>query len=496
LVTYLLRRNEDSAFSTPEARWALLAFYLGTLIRLAALFHSEFYYPDVRTHSKFVSLIWTEGLSGFLSHHIEHQHRYLLGLQYVGDRWLAFPYPPLLYLTIYPLSLLRLPVDEWMKLVPTILIGIEGLVVFVIAFRLGASARASAAATWFHAFAPLVAFRLTVASYAAVFGHFWDLLAALYLICFFPKLGRFWVGMGFAGLVSVSLLSYAGSALVLGLFIPAFSVAILLQREQGSFPSIALRAAFWALVGALAAIALYYIQYIPELAPGWLGGTETSAAAPGELIQLRVTPLAALGTAAYRVHRFYGPLYGLLIFFALPFVRRKLSHRLAFPLAFGALAAFFGLNFLRSGLGETHIFQFTKDDLVLLPLAAVVYGVLVDSLALRSRWGKAVAATLLAGWMAWGTFELVRDVRVRFRRLDYPPTSTYLSTEFKSFMSDSEYNQYYAVAKQQLNEDRRVQGTQESSASGCTRGMRCCGAPPVGHPQRKITGLTPMSVCR
>ncbi len=429
-VAYLLRRNENSAFSRPEARWALLAFYLGTLIRLVALFHSEFYYPDVRTHSKFVSLIWTEGLSGFLSDHIAHQHRHLLGLQYVGNRWLAFPYPPLLYLLIYPLSLLRLPVDEWMKFVPAILIGIEGLVVFVIAFRLGASARASAAATWFHAFAPLVAFRLTVASYAAIFGHFWDLLVALYLICFFPKLDRFWVGIGLAGIVSVSLLSYAGSALVLGLFIPAFSVAILFQRKDGNFPGLAVRAAFWALVGALLAIALYYIQYIPELAPGWLDASETStAAASSELIQLRVTPLAALGTAAYRVYRFYGPLFGLLIFLGLPFVRRKLSHRLVFPLAFGTLAAFFGLNFLRSGLGETHIFQFTKDDLLLLPLAVMVYGILVDTLALRGRWGKVVASALLAGWIAWGAVELVRDVRVRFRRLDYPPK---VAQEFKN----------------------------------------------------------------
>jgi hypothetical protein len=435
-VAYLLRHNDNSAFSRPEARWALLAFYLGTLIRLMALFHSEFYYPDVRTHSKFVSLIWTEGLSGFLSDHIANQHRHLLGLQYVGDRWLAFPYPPLLYLTIYPLSLLRLPVDEWMKLVPAILIGIEGLVVFVIAFRLGASARASAAATWFHAFAPLVAFRLTVASYAAMFGHFWDLLVALYLVCFFQKLDRFWVGLGLAGLVSISLLSYAGSALVLGLFVPAFAVTVPIRCKKGNFASLAVRAAFWALVGALTAIALYYVQYIPELVPNWLGGTESATSASSELIELDLTPLAAFRMAVHRINLFYGPLFGALVFFGLLVVRRKFTHPLGFPLVFGTLAAFFGLNFLRSGLGETHIFQFTKDDLVLLPLAVIVFGALADGIAQRSRWGKVVAAAFLAGWMVWGCVELVRDVRVRFRRLDYPPTSAYLFKEFKKCTPD------------------------------------------------------------
>ena len=83
---HIRRRNEESAFSRPAARWALLAFYLGTTLRLMGLFHSEFYYPDVRTHSKFVSLIWTEGLGGFFSDHIAHQHQHLLGLHQASVR--------------------------------------------------------------------------------------------------------------------------------------------------------------------------------------------------------------------------------------------------------------------------------------------------------------------------------------------------------------------------------------------------------------------------
>jgi hypothetical protein len=423
---YVRRRDPNSVFSRPEARWAMLAFYLGTLVRLMGLFHSEFYYPDVRTHSKFVSLIWTEGLGGFFTDHIAHQHRHLLGLQLVGDKWLAFPYPPLLYLSIYPLSLLRLPVDDWMKFVPTLLAGIEGLVVFALAFRLGASSRAAATATWFHATAAVLAFRLTVASYASMFGHFWDTLVVLYLVIFFERMNRLAFGAGLATLIAISLLSYAGSALVLGLFIPAFVLVLLMRSQAQEDRGRAARVALWALIGALFAVSVFYIQYLPELTPGLLDPNE-SITTPESLIAFEFTPLAALKMAAHRINIFYGPFFGLLAFVGIPLIRKYLPDRLTLPLVAATLVTFFGLNFLRSGLGQTHIFQFTKDDLVLLPLATIVYGCLFDRLYKVGRAGRMVAVLLVAGWVTWGCIALARDVKIRFRRPDYPPIAVELS---------------------------------------------------------------------
>ncbi|MFQ5789798.1 MAG: hypothetical protein ACE5JI_04905, partial [Acidobacteriota bacterium] len=289
------RRSEDSAFSRPVARWVLLAFYLGTTVRLLALFHPEFYYPDVRTHSKFVYLIWTQGIGGFFANHIEHQHRHLLGLQLVGDQWMAFPYPPLLYLLIYPLSLLRLPVDDWMKIVPTFLVGLEALVVYAMACRLGLSGRTAAIASWFHTTAALVAFRLTVASYAAVLGHFWDVLVGLYLLFLFRDMDRALIGVGLALLVSGSLLSYAGGVLVLGFFIPAFSIAAWLWRRRGGDAGRAARTLLWSAAGAFFAIALFYLQYIPELMPGWRDG-HLLGIFSSRLLDFRLTPVAAAAT--------------------------------------------------------------------------------------------------------------------------------------------------------------------------------------------------------
>jgi len=421
---FVMRRaNPSSAFSHPAARWAMLAFYLGTTLRLLALFNPDFYYPDVRTHSKFVSIIWTEGLGGFFGDHIANQHRHLLGLQRVGGEWRAFPYPPLLYLAIYPLSLIRLPVEDWMKIVPTVLAGIEGLLVYVIALRLGSSPRAAAAATWFHAAAPLLAFRLTVASYAALFGHFWDVLVGLYLLFQFDRMARPGIGAGLALLVALSILSYAGSVLVLGLFVPAFALAVGLRDRDRETIGRALRVSGWALLGALTAIALFYSQYVPELLPA-LTSQGSPTVPTGTLIDLRLTPLAALQMSVHRLFLFYGPLFGTLVLAGMFFMKGRLTNRLAFPLACGTMFAFLVLNFLRSGLGATHIFQFTKDDLVLLPLATIVLGNLTEIAANRERWGRPVAASLLAGWIGWGSLALARDVRARFIRPDYPPLAS------------------------------------------------------------------------
>ena len=418
---YWFRRGkQDSAFAIPEARWAVLIVYLGFAVRLFALFHPDFYYPDVRTHSKFVSLIWTEGLDGFFLDFIRSQHTHLLGLQYVGDRWLAFPYPPLLYLTIYPLSVLQLPVEDWMKIVPTALVGGEALIVFALARRLGMSGRAATFAVALHATARVVGFRLAVASYAALFGHFWDTIAIFYLALFFDRLDRPRYAIGFSALIAVALLSYAGSALVLGMFVPAFCLAFAFVAKDRRPPAVRLLAiAGWALLGALVAVRAFYLQYIPELLirPEHAGASNSD---PSQLVSLSFTPLNALAMSAHRMNLFYGVVFTLLTLGTLIWLWRRSGDALARPLALAAIATYLGLNFLRAGLGATHIFQFSKDDLVVLPLVVLALGILLEH-GWRTRTGRVLGTILMIGWMGWGVVAFSGDIRSRFIRPDYPP---------------------------------------------------------------------------
>jgi hypothetical protein len=420
------RRKEGSIFAEPLARWAVLVVCGALFLRLFALFHPDFYYPDVRTHSKFVSLIWTEGLSGFLTNHIENQHRHLLGLQFVSGRWIAFPYPPLLYLTIYPLSLLRLPVEDWMKLVPTALLSVEALALFAIGGKLGVSPRAAFVAVLLHASARVLAFRLAVASYAALFGHFWDMLAVLYVAFFFDRLERPLYAAGLGLLVAISILSYAGSVLTLGIFVPCLAIALLLTRTGR--PSAAFAIAGSALVGALASAWLFYLSYLPELL-----GTSATNGAPAAggglaaLVEPRLTPGAALSMAFHRLRLFYSwpyALAGTLLLVRFFFRRGKNALPLALPLTVAATATYLGMNFLRAGLGSTHIFQFSKDDLVILPVMTLLFGGAVSVLWGRGLPSRAIALALVLGWIGWGLLSLSRDVEGRFRRPEYQEANT------------------------------------------------------------------------
>jgi hypothetical protein len=423
VVFYRLRsRSRTSAFAHPVARWVIFAVFVGFAIRLFALFHPDFYYPDVRTHSKFVSIIWTEGLSGFFANHIANQHQHLLGLQYVGNRWVAFPYPPLLYLSIYPLSLLQLPVEDWMKLLPITLTAFEAILVFALATKLGVPARVAGLASILHATARVLAFRLAVASYAALFGHFWDCLTVLYLVQVFDRIERPRYAAGFAVLVSFSLLSYAGSALTLGLFVPWFCLALIVLGTGSAEKRRATIIAGWALLGAMAALLAFYWQYVPELFPGTEEiPPENGTGAMGQLIDFTLTPFAAMSMAAYRLALFYSPLFVILALSSVFMLRRRKPSTLAASLVVATVGTYLGLNFLRAGLGSTHIFQFSKDDLVVLPLFVVALAFVIERVRQSSpRGGPILAAMLIAGFVGWSALSLAEDVRSRFIRPDYP----------------------------------------------------------------------------
>jgi hypothetical protein len=313
-----------------------------------------------------------------------------------------------------------------MKLVPTFLAAVESLVLFAMAGRLGLDLRTALAAVLLHSTARVLAFRLAVASYASLFGHFWDMLAALYAIWFFDRLVRPSYGAGLAILVAISILSYAGSVLTLGIFVPILSLAVLLSSPTGSKRGTAAALAGSSLAGALAAAGIFYWQYVPEL----LGSGETMESGAGTglstLVEGRLTPVAALAMAFYRLQLFYAWPYTILGIALLAWFfgkRERGFHPASVPFAVAATGTYLGMNFLRAGLGSTHIFQFSKDDLVVLPLVALLLGGFVRVLWERGSPGRALAIAIVAGWVAFGLFSLASDVERRFLRFEYPPVS-------------------------------------------------------------------------
>jgi hypothetical protein len=105
--------------------------------------------------------------------------------------------------------------------------------------------------------------------------------------------------------------------------------------------------------------------------------------------------------------------------------RGKGVHPLALPLAIAASATYLAMNFLRAGLGSTHIFQFSKDDLVILPVITLLLGGLLRVMWEKGASSRALALALLLGWVGWGLWSLSGDVQRRFLRPDYPPPPGY-----------------------------------------------------------------------
>jgi hypothetical protein len=302
-----------------------------------------------------------------------------------------------------------------MKLVPAALLAVEALILFALARKLRLSDTASVLIVALHATARVLAFRLAVASYAALFGHFWDTVVVLYLVFFFDRIERPLYAIGFASLIAVSILSYAGSALVLGMLVPAFCLAfVFVDKDRRPETRRLVAIASWALAGALVAVFSFYWQYVPEI----LTQPDVSRSS-SDLVEVSFTPLAAVSMTAHRLYLFY-EFFGFLALGGLFFLRGKLTHPLVGPLAGAAVATFVGLNFLRAGLGSTHIFQFSKDDLVILPVIVFALGVLLDG---SHRVGKSVRIVIVTLWIAWGAVWFARDIRGRFIRPDYPPAT-------------------------------------------------------------------------
>jgi hypothetical protein len=221
----------------------------------------------------------------------------------------------------------------------------------------------------------------------------------------------------------VSLLSHAGSVLVLGLFVPLLCVSLWLGSRRGERPpgKLVLAMAGWSLAGAVLP-ALFYWQYVPELLEPGAAAPASTAGGLATLVESRFTPLAALAMAWHRLRLFYGwPFAALATAALVALVLRQPRRSLGVSLALAASGTYLGMNFLRAGLGSTHVFQFSKDDLVVLPLVVILVGAVVNRLASRGTAGRAAAALLAAAWVGFGLKSLGSDVRRRFIRPDYPP---------------------------------------------------------------------------
>lgn len=354
-----------------EARWLWVLLLLGVLLRLGGMLYPQFRSSDLIFHAHRAE--WVAG-----------------GLFYftadLPDVNLPAPYPPGLYVTMLPATLLSLDVPLLMEIVGVILDALCGLLLYTLARHLTGRPRAALLALLLQEVAPVTYWIYSWGNYTNLFSRV-GLLASLLLLCLghWRHRGvRDWLLLG--GAFSLVLLGHFADSLVFGGFVLTTAALSLLAKAWRRSTAVLLGVLLAA--GALA-LGLYY-----SAPPGWealLGGMEVLLGGEGR-------PAVGINPLGQFVSHVQAPLL-LLALPGLALLPRRVWRWSIVPLggalltaaAFAAGQALFGLS--------------ARYSLFVLPVLALGAGHLLDLLWPRGRGGRAAVGALLAGlvWTGlWG----------------------------------------------------------------------------------------------
>jgi hypothetical protein len=432
LVLVLAPRRARQALGIPSPAYAAACCCLALLavtIRLGILLHPQFFYPDVHIHGLFAHSLAKQGLQTFLAEFTANQFRYSLGLQFENGHWYAFPYPPTFYFLTLPFTRwLGSHADVAVSLVAAIVNGLQVLVVFALARRLGRDAKASLAAAAVVLLLPVFIGRLTLALFPALLGQTVDALVLLFLLGHLDRLDRPRTVLALAGLITAALLTYTQSLLGLGLVLPGF---LALQVLGDRSPRARRRQLGLLLAGLLAggaALAAFYAQYVPLLLDIQQGVPMPEEQIVLEIFERRdaleppvpeppndpfagpgINPLRGLMKAGSRLLIFYGPfslavLLGIgLLYAGVAGAERRLL--LAWSLSFVVL------NLASAGLPSPNLVRHAKDVELIAPLCAIAIAVVFTWLLPRRR---ALAWLYALGFLGYGVTRMVALAAERF----------------------------------------------------------------------------------
>lgn len=399
---------------TVDARtWRLLQliFLLAFTLKLGGIAYPQFNTVDLPWHAQQFEKV----LRGRF---LEIYRPGAEGISTLPDHWriqAQLPYSPFLYLFGLPFYLWpvgkALSIGLWAGLLD---VG-RVFLVFYLARRLGARARAAIIAAFVVAMTASTFLLHSWGNYPTMVSQWCAFLFLTLLAANFGSLRRPPVFLGLLALLTLTMLLYTVTAVFIGTLLVAIMAALRWHGAPEERRGVAPLAAILAGASALAFLG-YYVQYAGPLL------AQTLPAFRGELGQGDALGIPRDPLPAY-LRRYAGNLvaYGVVISFLLaPFGARLLlratANRLAAPLL-GAWFAVFALFFIAG----TRIDMVSKEIWFILPAAAICAGVACDALLRRwqdrrgwGRLGRALVALYLAH-LVWGgvTLWLARIIIVR-----------------------------------------------------------------------------------
>jgi hypothetical protein len=417
--------------SSSQAGALMVVILFALAIRMTLVLHPQFFYPDVRVHGLFAWELARSGLGDFLRNFTANQYRYSLGLQFENGHWYAFPYPPAFYILCWPLiRTLGYRPEVAVSLLPAAINGLEALLVFGIARRLGEPARVAVTAAALLPLLPVFLARFALALFPALLGQAVDALVILYLLKNAAELHRPRIVLTLGALIAAALLTYTQSLLTFGILVPLFLITQLaFDRAAGAWRRHVGLAVAGAL-GAVLSLALFYGQYIPvfrDLRRGVPMAEEQvllSRSAPsdaGAAIEEEPNdPYAGPDTnlwrglkkAGSRLRIFYGVFAPFVVLGVALVAWRAEGARSRLVVVWAAMFLLF--NLASGGLPGPNLVRFNKDIEVVAPLCCIGLATLGVMLWERGRAWRLVAAVLAVSFGAFGVGRAVRYLTERF----------------------------------------------------------------------------------
>ena len=372
--------------SRPTGRWVMLIFLAGYLIKGAGLFHPRFFYPDVRSHRRYL-LAFNQAPGGMTERGRAAQARAGWYPVRVSGSEFVFPYSPVFYVPFTVLSEQPVLIDEAMKHVALAAAAAEVWIVYWLS-GLVLGSRFGVVGALLAAFLPPMFSRLLFAMWPTITGHFLDMVAVGAALLLATRAQGVRGLASFAGATLLALFWYVSSMLNLGAFVLMIG---LLERR------LARRVLPLFAVLALLTVAVLYrpfvVTFFHEIVPAIAAEPE-----PG-LSTWRAVPLAFS-----RIPLFYGYVYPVLAFLGLLIIQRQAKAPLFRCIAAYALA-FIVLMLLRGWGGR--LFQDLKEILFVGPLVALTAGTALEALAARGGLAKAAAIAILFGLIGFGIAKYV-----------------------------------------------------------------------------------------
>jgi hypothetical protein len=410
---------------------ALLAVVFAAVgLRLVLLLDVHAWYPDVGVHGLFASRLATRGLGRFLDTFIESQFRDSLGLQLERGHWYAFPYPPAFYLLAGSLVRWLAQTGEVaVRVVGGLANGLEPLVVYAIARRLGQGHPSALRAAAFAAALPLFFVRLSLAYFPALLGHLVDGLVILACLDRLERADRPRSILVLAGVLALALLSYTQSVVNFAVLLTLYA-ALRLARpgRRAAAREVAGLAAACLLAGGLAFGAFYH-RYIPSIVAWHSGAPVAEEQVLLDKVELRarigafgvaeeesdpyagtdVDPIRGLRKGAHRAGVFFGPFAWALLPGIWLLTRGTEGRRRDLLLAWAA--AYLAFNLGSAGLPNPNLLRYNKDLEFVAPLACA--GLAAVSAWLGRRWAVVGAGFDVAfvGYGLWRAHEALVSIR-------------------------------------------------------------------------------------